>query len=60
MFITFEFAIRSASFNEPRLLELLLDSLSRLSFSLRKLGFFNRACSDLLYTVHTKYKQVMI
>jgi len=57
LFITFECALKSASFNEPKLLELLLDSLSRFSLSLRKPGRFKRACNDLLHAVN--YKTVM-
>jgi len=51
VFITFECVVKSPSLNEPKLLELLLDSLSRLSFSLWKVGLFNRACKDFLHTV---------
>lgn len=60
LLITFEHVIKSLSFNEPKLLELLFDSLSRLSFSLRKLGLFNRACNDFLHIVNTNYKQVLV
>jgi len=54
--ITFDCIIKSASFMEAKLLELLLKSLSRLSLSLRKLDFFSRACKDFLHTVNVTHK----